>query len=287
MKTGKYSRFLKENPDRIAPEPKPGALFGEVVRRLRNQPEPKAPPIDEFADRVMARVRREETAAAQGGGAWGQRMRGAGTLAAGLMIGVWVGAVAWGLWSRHDHGTNQTASANATTLARTAAMQILLAEQTTDGRWQAGGKEADALEVHGGELQASQDGALTAMALLALIRSDAEPLHGPNAAAIRAGMERLAAMQRTPRGLGDCATRGGQVAHYLTAMALQSGAALSGAEASWREAAAQAAEKSPNAEQVARLNRHLAQPGHLPEPWKKAGGPVLMAAMELLQPQPL
>ena len=122
---------------------------------------------------------------------------------------------------------------------------------------------------------------------MALMRNETDPLRGPHADAVRSGMENLIAAQSSPQGLGDGATRLGRSSRYLVAMALRTGASLPGAPAEWRVAAGRAAMDAPADTETVRLNRQLAHAGAMPEPWKKAGGPVLAAAMELLEPRTL
>jgi hypothetical protein len=70
-------------------------------------------------------------------------------------------------------------------------------------------------------------------------------------------------------------------------MALRAGASLRGAPESWREAAGRASLDAPPSAEAVRLNRQLARADAMPEPWKRAGGPVLAAALEVLRPRVL
>lgn len=270
-----YKRFLKENPDRVRGDPDDGAMFAPLLRRLREMPGPEARP--DFAGRVLARMHREEAAraAARRGAAWRWAARAAAAVAV-----VCLGAVAL----RSRPGAAGDADAAPARARGAAACELIVAGQGADGAWRA---TADGDAAGGNSFRAGGDGALSAIALMALMRSDADPLRGPHAGAVRGGMEHLVALQADPRGLGDGATRAGRSSRYLVAMALQAGAALPGAPASWREAAGRAARDLPPAADAARLNRQLARASSMPEPWKKAGGPVLAAALELLEPRTL
>ena len=70
---------------------------------------------------------------------------------------------------------------------------------------------------------------------------------------------------------------------YLAGMALQAAARLPGAETAWREAAARAERHLPTGSQMAKLNGSLAHPETFPERWADAGGPVTLAALEMLR----
>lgn len=270
-----YKRFLKENPDRVRGNPDDGAMFASLLRRLRAMPEPEA--REDFADRVLARLHREEAArsALRRGMAWRWAVRVAAAVAL-----ICLGAAGFRAWLG-------SAGEGTVALARdrgAAACELIVAGQGADGAWHA---VADGDAVGGNSFRAGGDGALSAIALMALMRSDADPLRGPHAGAVRGGMEHLVALQANPQGLGDGATRAGRSSRYLVAMALRTGAALPGAPASWREAAGRAALDLPPPADAARLNRQLAHAASMPEPWKKAGGPVLATALELLEPRTL
>lgn len=271
MKTD-YKRFLKENPDRVKGNPEDGAMFSGLLRKLRSLPEPE--PRSGFADRVLARVRREEAvrAAAEAAARRTRPLRRVAGIAAALAL-VWAGMAGVGVWKGAGNGTDGSA------LARAEACGIIVSGQGTDGAWRVAGGEG------GNSFRAGRDGALSAIALMALVRSGGDPLRGPHAGAVRGGMEHLVALQSAPGGLGDGATRAGMSSRYLVAMALRAGAALPGAPAEWKAAADRAAGDMPPAAEAARLNRQLAHAASMPEPWKRAGGPVLAAALELLEPR--
>lgn len=272
-----YKRFLKENPDRVRGNPDDGAMFASLLRRLREMPEPE--PRDGFADRVLARMHREESAQAslRRGMAWRWAVRAAAAVAI-----AWLGVAGIRAWLGGGAGGDPSAAIAMSRAA--AAYETIVAEQGADGAWRASvSTDADG----GNSLHAGEDGALSAIALLALMHGNPDALSGPHAPTVRRGMDRLVAMQSRPQGLGDGATRAGQSSRYLAAMALREGASLRGAPAAWREAAGRAALDAPSPAEAARLNRQLARSDTMPEAWKRAGGPVLAAALEVLRPRTL
>lgn len=258
-----FRRFLRENPDRVRDDLSDGALFAGLLRRLRSMPRPEA--RDDFASRVMARVHQEEADAAAARRRrplqWAVRI----AAAAAVLLLCAVGLRTWLAPSADSFATEMACNA--------AACDFLVAEQGADGAWRAA--------------VPAQDGALSAIALMALMRNDPDPLGGPHAAAVRGGMEHLAAIQSRPQGAGDAGTRLGRSSRYLVAMALRTGASLPGAPADWRAAADRAAQDAPPPAEAARLNRLLAHSAFMPESWKQAGGPVLAASLELLRPRTL
>ncbi len=258
-----FKRFLEENPDRVRTDPDGRGLFADVVRRLRSLPEPAA--REDFAARVMERILREE---AEAEAARKRRpMRWAVRIAAAAAVAV-LCAAGWRAWF------GPAAPPFAAEMARNAAAcEFILAEQSPDGAWRAA--------------VPAQDGALSAIALMALVRHDPDPLHGPHADAVRGGMDHLVALQSRPQGAGDSGTRLGRSSRYLVAMALRTGAALPGAPTGWRAAAGRASQDAPPPAEAARLNRLLAHSGTMPETWKQAGGPVLAASLALLRPRTL
>lgn len=263
MKTD-YDRFFRENPDRVRTDPADDAPFAPLLRRLRGMPVPEA--REDFTARVLDRVHRSE--AEEAAARRYRPLRWSVRLAAAAAIAL---LCATGL-----HDWLSPSASGPATLAMApadAARELIVAEQGPDGAWRAA--------------VPSQDGALSAIALLALMRDDPDPLHGPSAAAVRGGMENLVAVQASPRGAGDDGTRLGRSSRYLVAMALRTGASLPGAPADWRAAADRAARDAPPPADAVRLNRLLAHSGTMPEPWKKAGGPVLAASLELLRPHTL
>jgi hypothetical protein len=272
-----YKRFLEENPDRVRGDGGDGAMFSGLLKQLRAMPEPE--PRSDFAARVLERVKREEAERAAAVAA-ARRYR---PLRWALRAAAAVAVAALGFAGLRAV-VRPAADPGAVAMARAAAAcEVIVSGQGADGGWHADG----AAVAGGNSARAGQDGALSAIALMALMRSGTDPLGGPHADAVRSGMENLIAVQSNPQGLGDGATRLGRSSRYLVAMALRAGAALPGAPAEWREAAGRAAVAVPVDADTVRLNRQLAHAGSMPEPWKKAGGPVLTAALELLEPRTL
>ena len=269
-KADEYRRFLEENPDRVRTDPDGRSMFSDVVRKLRSMPEPEA--REDFVSRVMERVAREEEAerATVAAAERWRPLRWAARAAAVLAVGLGVG-----LPAARRAGTEPVASASSRTAE---ACALIVAEQGADGGW-------CVAEGRGGSVQSGEDGALSAIALMALMRSGEDPLNGPHGAAVRSGMENLIGLAEQPQGLGDGATRLGRSSRYLAAMALRTGAGLRNAPSEWKAAALRVAREAPDAVEAARLNRQLAHAASMPEPWKKAGGPVLAAALELLEPR--
>lgn len=263
MKTD-YDRFFRENPDCVRTNPSDDVPFAPLLRRLRGMPVPEA--REDFAARVLDRVHRveaEETAARRYRPLrWTVRIAAAAAVAMICAAGL-----------RTWFGPSAAGPAVLVMAPGDAARALIVAEQGPDGAWRAS--------------VPAQDGALSAIALLALMRDDPDPLHGPRAAAVRGGMENLVALQAGPRGAGDDGTRLGRSSRYLVAMALEAGASLPGAPVGWRMAADRASLDVPPPAEAVRLNRLLAHSGSMPEPWKKAGGPVLAASLELLRPHAL
>lgn len=275
-KADEYRRFLEENPDRVRTDPDGRSLFSDVVRRLRSMPEPEA--REDFAARVMERVQREEAAERIAAEVARKRRpwRWVARIAAALAVGL-LGVQGMALWWRAAENPGAVAASRTA-----AACELIVAEQGADGGWCAvAGNGAE----RGGRVQSGEDGALSAIALMALMRSGEDPLNGPHGAAVRSGMENLIGLAERPQGLGDGATRLGRSSRYLAAMALRAGAGLRDAPAEWKAAAARAAREAPDAAEAARLNRQLAHAESMPEPWKKAGGAVLAAALVVLEPK--
>ena len=153
-KSDEYRRFLEENPDRVRTDPDGRSMFSDVVRRLRSMPKPEA--REDFVLRVMERVAREE-AAERVARRWGP-LRWAARVAAVLVVGLGVGLLAT-RWA----GTEEVASASSRAAE---ACALIVAEQGADGGW-------CVAEGRGGSVQSGEDGALSAIALMALMRSDA------------------------------------------------------------------------------------------------------------------
>ena len=152
-------------------------------------------------------------------------------------------------------------------------VEILLAAQRDDGAWAAG-----APSVH-----SRYDTGVTALALIALIRSAPAALNETQDSSIRAGMEHLLRLQR-PDGRFDAEETGIGFTQYLAGMALQAASQLPNADPKWRSAASLAASHCPSEIQMAKLNNCLSHPDSFPSRWAEAGGPVAQTAIQLLKP---
>ncbi len=232
------------------PDPLADPQFRDLVSRLQAQPVPE--PAPGFTDRTLAHL---QQAAAHRWTWTGSAARAAAAVTLLCGIGGWL----------------FLASGPAPVARGPAPIDILMAAQRADGGW-----SADAENLH-----ARYDTGLTALALLALMRSEDAPLEGPRAAAIRAGIAHLLRQQRADGRFGEDFS-GTDFTHYLAATALEAAAHLFGADPAWQQAIARADPHRPAAIQMAKLNRRLAQPGTFPERWADAGGPVAHAAIQML-----
>ncbi len=150
-------------------------------------------------------------------------------------------------------------------------IEILMAAQQEDGAWSAGAPS----------LHTRYDTGVTALALIALIRSSAS-MDGIQGGAIRAGMEHLLRLQR-PDGHFDSDESGIRFTQYLAGMALQAAAQLPDADPQWSAAASLASSHVPSEFQMAKLNNWLSQPDSFPARWAEAGGPVAQTAIQILK----
>lgn len=233
------------------PDPLNDPRFAGLVSQLRAQPAPE--PSADFTDRTLAR--RQRSLARRG--TWsGIAVRAAA--AAALLLGA-------GVWCFRAPAPRSGAKAPAP-------VEILMAAQRADGGWSAAERN----------LRSRYDVGVTALALLALMRADGAPLEGPTAAAIRAGIAHLLRQQRPDGRLGEDFSGSG-FTQYLAGMALRAAARLPGAEAEWKAAAAHAERVLPPTIQMAKLNGRLARPETFPARWADAGGPVTLAALEMLR----
>ncbi len=151
-------------------------------------------------------------------------------------------------------------------------LDVLLAAQRADGGWSADPEER----------RSRYDTGVTALALLALMHTSPDPLAGPMAPSIRAGMDHLIRQQASD-GRWRPDFSGARYTHYLATQAIASAARLPGADPSWKTAAGRAHPHLPSATQMALLNRHLATPDAFPPRWAEAGGPATHAALHLLR----
>jgi len=154
----------------------------------------------------------------------------------------------------------------------TSPIRILMEAQRSDGSW---GVEKE-------PVRSRYDTSVTALALLALMQNDPQALEGPQGAAIQAGVTHLIQQQNSGDIFMQPVSRSPFTA-YLSGMALQEAAHLSHALPEWHVAAAQAAPTLPPPLQMASLNQKLARPDSFPSRWSDAGGPVAVAALQLLR----
>ena len=231
------------------PDPLKNPRFEHLVSQLRAQEAPE--PSADFTDRTLARLRQTPV-----------RRFTLGKIAvrAAAALTLLFGAGLW--WVRVPVPVAKAP----------APVDILMAAQRSDGGWSADERN----------LRSRYDVGVTALALLALMRADAAPLEGPPSAAIRAGLGHLLRQQRADGRFGEDFSGAG-FTQYLAGMALQTAARLPGAEAAWREAAARAERHLPTGSQMAKLNGSLAHPETFPDRWADAGGPVTLAALEMLR----
>ena len=234
---------MKNDPDPLQ-EPR----FEKLVAELRAQPVPE--PSADFTERTLARAR---MAPSRPRILWFSLPRAAAALA---LLG------AAGLW---------LARGPAPVARAPAPVDILMAAQRADGGWSADNQNR----------RARYDTSVTALALLALLKTDDAPLQGAQAAAIRAGVDHLLRQQQADGRFGGDFS-GADFTQYLAGMALQAAARLPGADPAWIMAAARAAPHLPTGVQMAKLNHNLAHPEHFPPRWAAAGGPVTQAALQML-----
>ena len=231
------------------PDPLNDPRFEKLVARLRAQERPE--PSADFTGRTMERMRQVPAPR--------RSFPGIAALAASLAL--LFGA---GLWLVQDPAPMHVAQAPAP-------IDVLMAAQRADGGWSA----------YDGPLHARYDVGVTSLALLALMKAEAAPLAGPQAGAIRAGVAHLLRQQRGDGRFGEDFSGVG-FTQYLASMALQTAAHLPGAEAEWIAAADRAALNLPSNVQMAKLNGTLAHPETFPARWADAGGPVTLAALQML-----
>ena len=228
------------------PDPLNDPNFADVVSRLRAQPAPE--PSADFTERTLALAQRPPSP---------RIGRFLARAAAALAL---IGGA--GLWF---------VRAPLPVAQAPAPIDVLMAAQRADGGWSASD----------GQLHARYDVGVTSLALLALMKAEAAPLAGPQAGAIRAGVAHLLRQQRGDGRFGEDFSGVG-FTQYLASMALQTAARLPGAEADWASAADRAALNLPSNVQMAKLNGTLAHPETFPARWADAGGPVTLAALQML-----
>lgn len=243
-----------KTPDPIPADPLASPRFAALAERLRA---PAAPaPSPDFADRVLAAARATSPAPS-----FRPAVLRIAQLAAILTL--FAAVFAW-------RGLAPRDPADAASIAPPAPLDILLAAQRPDGAWAAGAARP------------RYDAAVTALALLALVHHDGNPLATPNAAAFSAGVASLLRAQR-PEGNFAPPSHAASSSDYLAIKALQAAQSLPGADPSWREAYRRARPHLPKPAEVAALNRRLAHPADAADPWLLAGGPATRAAVALFR----
>ncbi len=235
---------------KTTPDPLQDPRFSKLVSALRAQPAPE--PQAGFMEQTLARARqpvpRKLTFSVLAA-------RAAAVLALLLGAGVW--------FIRAPVPVAQAPTP----------VDVLMAAQRADGSWAADAQNSPS----------RYDTSVTALALLALLRSDAAPLAGAHAEAIRAGMTHLLSQQNADGRFGEDFSGAG-FTQYLAGMAVQAAAKLPDADPAWVMASARAAPHLPTGVQMAKLNSSLAHPENFPVRWADAGGPVTCAALQMLGP---
>ncbi len=233
---------MKTNPD-----PLKDPQYADVFSRLRGQEAPE--PTADFAERVMACLSQKS---APRPSVFSIVLRAAAAIA--LLLGA-------GLWMVRPSPIAQAPSP----------IEILMAAQRDDGGWSADEQN----------LRPRYDAGVTALVLLALMQADPAALEGATGPAIRSGMDHLMS-QQGPDGRFGGDFSGAGFTHYLSGMALQAAARLPNADPAWVSAARRATSHLPANIQMAKLNNGLAHPDAFPTRWADAGGPVTVAALQLL-----
>ena len=233
-----------------APDPLEDPRFADVLSRLRGQSEPE--PSADFTARTVARLRRR-IAARRPAGILVRRIAAAAAIVLGA--GVW-------MIPRRPPAP----------MARgPAPIDLLMAAQRPDGGWSAGEQPG----------RPRYDTGVTALAVLALIHADPVPPEGPRAAALRAGIDHLTSQVGPDGRIGDDSSGAG-FSRYLAGKALQAAARLPDTDPAWRAAAIRLEPHLPSDVQMAKLNGNLARPATFPTRWADAGGPVALAALQML-----
>ena len=231
------------------PDPLKNPRFEHLVAQLRAQEAPE--PSADFTDRTLARLRQTPVRRFTLGKI---AVRAAAALALLFGAGLW--------WVRVPVPVAKAP----------APVDILMAAQRSDGGWSADERN----------LRSRYDVGVTALALLALMRADDSPLDAPSSAAIRAGIAHLLRQQCADGRFGEDFSGSG-FTQYLAGMALLAAVRLPGAEADWVAAAARAERHLPSEVHMAKLNGNLAHSETFPPRWADAGGPVTLAALQMLR----
>lgn len=234
---------MTKNPDSLE-DPR----FQFLRNQLRRQAVPE--PSGDFTDRVMNSLHQQQPA---GGIKW----RSVWSKIAAVLI-MLAGA---GLWIHRSSSWDE----------KSPCIEILIANQRPDGGWSADVQQ----------LRSRYDTGVTALAVLALLRSDAPEGEGSRANALRAGLTHLVRQQNRDGRFGPDFS-GSSFTHYLATKALQSAESLSDQDPAWFAALEHARQHLPSDNQMAKLNRHLAHPATFPEPWLAAGGSTARTAIQML-----
>jgi len=241
-----------KTPDPIPADPLADPRFAAVVERLRTPAAPPPPPG--FAERVAVAARAASDAPSAPSRLWRRLAPIAAAVAVLAAVFAWRAPLA---------GPSARA-------VPPAPLDILLAAQRPDGAWTAGAARP------------RYDAAVTALALLALVHHDGNPLASPNADAFSAGVASLLRAQR-PEGNFSPPSHAASNTDYLAIKALQAAQALPGADPAWSDAYRRARPHLPKPSQVAALNRRLAHPAAESDRWLLAGGPAATAAVSLFR----
>lgn len=234
---------------KTVPDPLKDPRFERLVAQLRSQAAPE--PSADFTDRTLARLRQPPV-----------RRWTFGEIAV-RVAAAWALLLGAGLW---------WIRVPAPVAKAPAPVDLLMAAQRSDGGWSADERNR----------RSRYDVGVTALALLALLQADSSPLEGPQAPAIRAGMAHLVRQQKADGRFGEDFSGAG-FTQYLAGMALRSAARLPGAESDWVAASVRAQRHFPSGIQMAKLNGSLAHPETFPARWANVGGPVALAALEMLR----
>lgn len=231
------------------PDPLNEPRFEKLVARVRAQegPEPSA----DFTERTLAQIKQAPAPR--------RSFPGIAALAASLAL--LLGA---GLWLVRAPAPVRVAQAPTP-------IDVLMAAQRADGGWSADARHS----------RPRYDVGVTALALLALMHVEASPLEGPRALAIRSGLDHLMRCQGADGRFGEDFSGSG-FTQYLAGMAMRTAAQLPDADPVWKLAAARAEKHEPTGVQMAGLNGRLAHPRAFPARWADAGGPVTLAALQML-----
>lgn len=227
--------------------------FEDLKIRLKRITGPA--PDHQFPERVVSRIHQLSTA--------NHNRRRWLAMAATLMI--FLGAT----WAWLNWYSTQISLPPRNINSHLGPLQTLLQAQCPDGRWTAGEQIS----------HSRYDPAITALAILALLQADPNPLQGSYASAIRSGLDYLVRQQNTDGQVGADFS-GSAYTQYLAYKALEIASQLPDADPIWILAAARAKPLAPTPLQMAQLNRHLSRPEQFPSRWLDIGGAPAKSAVE-------